>query len=105
VGSPVAKNRDVSECRQQIIIEARPKIVWDLLRDVERHDEWWPGMVEVECEGLEAGSTYRQVNTNRFGLESERERPQGPAAPSAVGDPGLEPGTSSLSETRSNQLS
>ncbi len=32
-------------------------MVWDLLSNVDRHDEWWAGMVDVECEGLEAGCT------------------------------------------------
>jgi hypothetical protein len=61
----------VSHCRQQVFIEAPPEIVWNLLEDINRHDEWWAGMVEVECEGLEAGCTYRQVVTNPFGRPEE----------------------------------
>jgi hypothetical protein len=61
----------VSHCRQQTFIDAPPQIVWNLLANIDRHDEWWAGMVEVECEGLAAGCTYRQVNTDPFGRESE----------------------------------
>ena len=61
----------MSHCRQQIFIEAPPEAVWELLRDAERHGDWWAGFVEVECDGLEPGCTYRQVNTGPFGHESE----------------------------------
>jgi Polyketide cyclase / dehydrase and lipid transport len=61
----------VSHCRQQTFIEAPPMIVWNLLSDVDRHEDWWPGIVEVECEGLEAGCTYRQVVINPFGRPEE----------------------------------
>ncbi len=65
----------MSHCRQQLFIDAPIEAVWDLLRDVDRHGEWWAGMVEVECEGLEPGCTYRQVNTNPFGRPEERMEP------------------------------
>jgi hypothetical protein len=60
----------VSHCRQQAFIEAPPEIVWRLLSDIDRHDEWWPNLVEVDCEGLEAGCTYRQVNTDPLGRDA-----------------------------------
>jgi uncharacterized protein YndB with AHSA1/START domain len=53
--------RDVSDCRQQVWIEAPVEVVWDLVGDVNRHPEWWPRVVEVECEGLEEGCVYREV--------------------------------------------
>ena len=59
----------MSRCRQQIFINAPPDAVWELLRDAERHGDWWAGFVEVECEGLEAGCTYRQVNIGPFGRQ------------------------------------
>jgi uncharacterized protein YndB with AHSA1/START domain len=60
----------MSHCRQQAFIDAPPRVVWDLLSDIDRHAEWWPGFVEVECEGLEAGCRYRQVVTDPFGKDT-----------------------------------
>ena len=51
----------MSEARQQAFIDAPIGVVWELLEDVDRHSEWWPRVVEVECEGLETGCTYREV--------------------------------------------
>jgi Polyketide cyclase / dehydrase and lipid transport len=51
----------VSLSRQQGFIDAPVDVVWELLVDADRHPEWWPRVVEVECEGLEAGCSYRQV--------------------------------------------
>jgi uncharacterized protein YndB with AHSA1/START domain len=52
----------VSEARQQAFIEAPVDVVWELLEDVDRHSEWWPRVLEVECdEDFEPGCTYREV--------------------------------------------
>jgi len=51
----------MSEARQQAYIEAPIEVVWDLIADAERHPEWWPRVLAVECEGLEPGCTYREV--------------------------------------------
>lgn len=59
----------MSHCRQQAYIEAPIEIVWALVRDVNRHPDWWPGVVEVECEGLEQGCSYRQVTRSPFGYQ------------------------------------
>jgi uncharacterized protein YndB with AHSA1/START domain len=51
----------MSEVRQQAYIEAPVEVVWDLIADADRHPEWWPRVLAVECEGLEPGCTYREV--------------------------------------------
>jgi hypothetical protein len=60
----------MSLCRQQAFIDAAPEVVWNLLSDVDRHAEWWPGFVEVECDGLETGCEYRQVVVDPFGKDT-----------------------------------
>jgi uncharacterized protein YndB with AHSA1/START domain len=60
----------VANCRQQTWIDAPVGIVWDLVHDVDRHPEWWPKVVEVECEGLEEGCSYRQVTETPFGYQN-----------------------------------
>jgi hypothetical protein len=60
----------MSLCRQQAFIDAPPKVVWNLLSDIDRHQEWWPGFVEVECDGLENGCEYRQVVIDPFGRDA-----------------------------------
>jgi uncharacterized protein YndB with AHSA1/START domain len=59
----------MSLARQQAFIDAPVPAVWELLADVDRHPEWWPRVVEVECDGLEAGCTYRQVTQTPFGKD------------------------------------
>ena len=59
----------MSDCRQQAWIDAPIEVVWELVRDVERHPEWWPRVVEVECEGLEEGCNYRQLTQTPFGYQ------------------------------------
>ena len=51
----------MSEVRQQAYIDAPVEVVWDLIADADRHPEWWPRVLAVECEGLEPGCTYREV--------------------------------------------
>jgi uncharacterized protein YndB with AHSA1/START domain len=47
--------------RQQALIDAPVSVVWDLLGDPERHAEWWPTVLEVECGEIEEGCRFRQV--------------------------------------------
>jgi len=59
----------VSEFREQAFIDAPVELVWELLADVDRHPEWWPRVVSVECDGLEAGCTYREVVQTPLGKD------------------------------------
>jgi len=59
----------MSDCRQQVWIDAPVEVVWDLIADVDRHPEWWPRVVEVECEGLEEGCVYREVLQTPIGKD------------------------------------
>ena len=59
----------MSEYRQQAWIDAPIEVVWQLIRDVNRHPEWWPRVVEVKCDGLEEGCTYRSVTESPFGYQ------------------------------------
>ena len=57
----------MSHTRQQAYIDAPVQVVWDLISDVDRHPEWWPRVLEVECDGLEPSCTYREVVKTPFG--------------------------------------
>jgi uncharacterized protein YndB with AHSA1/START domain len=59
----------VSLSRHQGFIDAPIDVVWDLLADAERHPDWWPRVLEVECDGLEVGCTYRQVTQTPLGKD------------------------------------
>jgi Polyketide cyclase / dehydrase and lipid transport len=59
----------VADCRQQAWIDAPIEVVWNLIRDVNHHSEWWPRVIEVECEGLEEGCNYRQLTQTPFGTQ------------------------------------
>jgi uncharacterized protein YndB with AHSA1/START domain len=55
--------------RQQVHIDASPQVIWDLVGDPNRHPEWWPRMVEVECADLASGCRYRGVVKGMFGAD------------------------------------
>jgi uncharacterized protein YndB with AHSA1/START domain len=59
----------MSDARQQVFIDAPVDVVWKLVADIEQHPTWWPRVVEVECEGLDEGCTYRQVTQTPFGKD------------------------------------
>ena len=55
--------------RRQAFIAAPLDAVWKLIADIERHPDWWPRVVEVHCEGLDEGCTYREVTQTPFGRQ------------------------------------
>ena len=57
----------MSQCRQQMLIEAPLDKVWALVADADRHPQWWPRIVHVDCEDFSQGCTYRQVTKGPFG--------------------------------------
>jgi uncharacterized protein YndB with AHSA1/START domain len=59
----------VSLCRRQGFINAPLEVVWSLVADIEHHPEWWPRVIEVQCDGLDEGCTYRQVIQTPLGKD------------------------------------
>jgi uncharacterized protein YndB with AHSA1/START domain len=47
--------------RQQVHIEATPEAIWELVGDPNRHPDWWPDVIEVECADIREGCRYRGV--------------------------------------------
>ena len=45
----------MSAYRQQALIDVPITTVWGLVSDPNRHPEWWPRVVKVQCEGIEQG--------------------------------------------------
>ena len=52
---------------QQTFIDAPVERVWELVGDPNRHAEWWPEVLEVECADLKEGCRYRGVMKGPFG--------------------------------------
>ena len=61
----------MSICRQQAVIEAPVERVWELIGDPNRHPEWWPRVLEVDCEDLSKGCHYRQVTKGPMGTQED----------------------------------
>ena len=59
----------MSLTRQQAFIAAPVDSVWGLVSDIRNHPRWWPRVVEIECEQLGEGCTYRQVTQTPFGKD------------------------------------
>ena len=59
----------MSQYRQQTWIDAPVEVVWELIRNVDRHPDWWPRVVNVQCDGLEEGCNYRQLTETPFGTQ------------------------------------
>ncbi len=54
--------------RQLAQLDVPPATVWELVGNVDRHPDWWPRVVGVQCDGLEAGCCYRQVYRSPMGV-------------------------------------
>jgi len=57
----------VSDARRQAFIPAPRSLVFELVADVDRHPDWWPGVIQVECEQVAEGCQYREVIKVPFG--------------------------------------
>ena len=55
---------------QQAYIDASPETIWQLVGDPNRHPDWWPEMIEVECADLREGCRYRGVIKGPFKAEA-----------------------------------
>jgi uncharacterized protein YndB with AHSA1/START domain len=55
-----------SSSRQQAFIDAPPETIWELVGDPNRHPDWWPDVLEVECADLREGCRYRGVVKGPF---------------------------------------
>jgi uncharacterized protein YndB with AHSA1/START domain len=58
----------MSCCRLQAQVDVPPEALWELVGNVERHPEWWPRVIDVHCQGLEEGCSYRQVFKSPMGI-------------------------------------
>lgn len=54
--------------RTQAQVDVPPEALWALVGNPERHPEWWPRVIGVQCEGLEEGCNYRQVFKSPMGV-------------------------------------
>ncbi len=59
----------MSEARREAFIDAPIGVVWGLIRDIKRHPEWWPRVVEIGGDAFEHGSRYRQVTKMPVGRD------------------------------------
>ena len=58
----------MSSCRLQAQVDVPPETIWELVGNVENHPQWWPRVMDVHCDGLEEGCTYRQVVKSPMGV-------------------------------------
>jgi uncharacterized protein YndB with AHSA1/START domain len=58
----------MSNCRLQAQVDVPREALWELIANVERHPEWWPRVIDVQCDGLEQGCNYRQVFKSPIGV-------------------------------------
>jgi len=51
---------------QQTYIDAPASTVWELVGDPNRHPDWWPDIIDVECADIREGCRYRGVVKGLF---------------------------------------
>jgi hypothetical protein len=61
----------VSVARRQAQLEAPVSAVWELVGDPNRYPEWWPRIIEVECDEVGAGCEYKHVSRGPVGTAQE----------------------------------
>jgi uncharacterized protein YndB with AHSA1/START domain len=61
----------MSVARRQAQIDAPVQAIWDLVGNPNRYPEWWPRIIEAECEGLGEGCTYKHVSKGPVGVAEE----------------------------------
>ena len=61
----------MSVARGQAQIEAPVTALWELLGDPNRYPEWWPRIIEVECDDIAKGCTYKHVSKGPAGVAEE----------------------------------
>jgi uncharacterized protein YndB with AHSA1/START domain len=54
---------------QQVFIDAPAERVWQLVGNPNRHPDWWPKVLDVECADLREGCRYRGVVKGPFRAE------------------------------------
>jgi uncharacterized protein YndB with AHSA1/START domain len=59
----------VSVHRRQAHIDAPIEAVWELVANPNRHPEWIPRVIEVECDEIGQGCTYRRVFKTPVGTD------------------------------------
>jgi uncharacterized protein YndB with AHSA1/START domain len=65
----VRDNPAMSLVKQEGFIDAPVERIWELIADIDRHEEWWPRMAGAEVEDTSVGSVYRQVVETPTGSE------------------------------------
>jgi uncharacterized protein YndB with AHSA1/START domain len=59
----------VSAFRRQAHIDAPVRVIWELVSNPNRHPEWIPRVVEIECDEIGQGCTYRRVFKTPVGTD------------------------------------
>jgi hypothetical protein len=61
----------VSVARRQAQLDVAPTVLWELLGDPNRYPEWWPRILEVQCDEIAEGCAYKHVSRGPVGTAEE----------------------------------